>query len=45
VEKPLTEEDMEYLKLYMDDYNWKISFEGDFPLGYQVPMFLLKHVA
>jgi hypothetical protein len=29
----------------MDDYNWKIKFEGDFPPDYQVPMFLLKHAA
>jgi hypothetical protein len=45
VEKPLSEEDMEYLKLYMDDYDWKVRFEGDFPPGYKVPLFLLKHVA
>ena len=45
VEAPLSEEDTEYLQLYMDDYNWKIRFEGDFPPNYQVPLFLLKHAA
>jgi hypothetical protein len=43
VEAPLQEEDLEHLQYYMDDYNWKIRFEGDFPPNYQVPMFLLKH--
>jgi hypothetical protein len=43
VEAPLQEEDLEHLQYYMDDYNWKIRFEGDFPPDYQVPMFLLKH--
>jgi hypothetical protein len=45
VEAPLTEEDTEFLQLYMDDYDWKIRFEEDFPQDYQVPLFLLKHVA
>jgi hypothetical protein len=45
VEAPLTEEDTEYFQLYMEDYDWKIKFEGDFPPDYQVPMFLLKHAA
>jgi hypothetical protein len=45
VEAPLSEEDQEFMELYMDDYNWKVSFEGDFPPDYQVPFFLLKHVA
>jgi hypothetical protein len=43
VEAPLTEEDTEYFQLYMEDYEWKIKFEGDFPPDYQVPFFLLKH--
>jgi hypothetical protein len=29
----------------MDDYNWTIRFEGEFPKDYKVPMFLLKHAA
>jgi len=45
VEAPLTAEDTEYFQLYMEDYEWKIKFEGDFPQDYQVPLFLLKHVA
>jgi hypothetical protein len=45
VEKPLSDEDIEYLQLYMDDYDWKVRFEGDFPADYQIPFFLLKHVA
>ena len=45
VEAPLTEEDTEFLQLYMNDYDYKIRFEGDFPPDYQVPQFLLKNVA
>jgi hypothetical protein len=45
VEAPLDEEEIEHLQYFMDDYNWKIRFEGDFPPDYQVPLFLLKHVA
>jgi hypothetical protein len=45
VSKPLSEEDIEFLELYMDDYNWTIRFEGEFPKDYMVPLFLLKHVA
>ncbi len=45
VEKPLSEEDIEFLELYMEDYEWTIRFEGEFPPNYQVPLFLLKHVA
>ncbi|SHF88230.1 hypothetical protein [Flavisolibacter ginsengisoli] len=45
VEAPLTAEDTEYFQLYMEDYDWKIKFEGDFPTDYQIPLFLLKHVA
>jgi hypothetical protein len=45
VEAPLNEEEIEHLQYFMGDYNWKIRFEGDFPLNYQVPLFLLKHVA
>jgi hypothetical protein len=43
VQAPLNEEDIEFLHLYMDDYDWKIRFEGDFPPDYQIPLFLLKH--
>jgi hypothetical protein len=45
VEAPLNEEEIEHLQYFMGDYNWKIRFEGDFPKNYQVPLFLLKHVA
>src|SRR6476620_4690563 len=46
VEAPLlNEEDLEFLQYHMEDYDWKISFVGDFPPDYQVPFFLLKHVA
>ena len=43
VEAPLTAEDTEYFQLYMEDYDWKVKFEGDFPPDYQIPIFLLKH--
>jgi hypothetical protein len=43
VTAPLTAEDTEYFQLHMEDYDWKIKFEGDFPPDYQVPLFLLKH--
>jgi hypothetical protein len=43
VEAPLQEDDLEHLQHYMNDYDWKIRFEGNFPPDYQVPMFLLKH--
>ena len=39
VEAPLTEEDTEYFQLYMEDYEWKIKFEGDFPPDYQIGVF------
>src|SRR6476661_6580740 len=45
VTAPLNEEDTEYLQHYMNDYDWKIRFEGNFPPGYMIPFFLLKHVA
>jgi hypothetical protein len=45
VEAPLTIDDREFLLRYMDNYDWKVRFEGDFPPDYQVPLFLLKHVA
>ncbi len=45
VSKPLNEEELEFLELYMDDYDWTIRFEGEFPPNYQVPLFLLKHAA
>jgi hypothetical protein len=45
VTAPLNEEDTEYLQHYMNDYDWKIRFEGDFPPGYMIPFFLLKHAA
>jgi hypothetical protein len=43
VEAPLQEDDLEHLQHYMNDYDWKVRFEGDFSLDYQVPLFLLKH--
>jgi hypothetical protein len=45
VEAPIQEDDLENLQYYMDDYDWKIRFEGDFPEDYKIPWFLLKHVA
>jgi hypothetical protein len=45
VTAPLTAEDTEYFQLYMEDYDWKVRFEGDFAPDYQVPLFLLKHAA
>jgi hypothetical protein len=42
---PLSEEDIEYFKFYMDDIEWTIRFEGDFPEDYRIPLFMLKHVA
>jgi hypothetical protein len=45
VEAPIQEEDVEHLQYYMDDYDWKIRFEGDFPEDYKIPLFLLNHVA
>ena len=45
VQAPLSEEDKEHMQYYMNDYDWKVRFEGDFPPDYQVPLFLLKHVA
>jgi hypothetical protein len=45
VEAPLSDDDKEFMELYMNDYDWKVRFEGDFPPGYQVPLFLLKHAA
>jgi hypothetical protein len=43
VEAPLSEEDIEYLQLYMDDIEWTIRFEGEFPEDFRIPLFLLKH--
>ena len=43
VTAPLTAEDTEYFQLYMEDYDWKVKFEGDFSPDYQIPLFLLKH--
>jgi hypothetical protein len=45
VTAPLQQEDTEFLALYMDDYDWKVRFEGTFPEDYEVPLFLLKHAA
>ena len=45
VEAPLSEEDIEYFKLYMDDIEWTIRFEGEFPEDYRIPLFMLKHAA
>ena len=43
VSAPLSEEDIEYFKLYMDDIEWTIRFEGEFPEDYRIPLFMLKH--
>jgi hypothetical protein len=43
VSAPLSEEDIEYFKLYMDDIEWTIKFEGEFPEDYRIPLFMLKH--
>jgi hypothetical protein len=45
VQAPLSEEDKEHMQYYMNDYDWKVRFEGEFPPDYQIPLFLLKHVA
>jgi hypothetical protein len=45
VEAPFSEEDIEYLQLYMDDIEWTIRFEGEFPEDYRIPLFMLKNVA
>jgi hypothetical protein len=45
VEAPLSEEDKEHMQFYMNDYDWKVRLVGEFPPDYQVPFFLLKHVA
>jgi hypothetical protein len=45
VSAPLSEEDIEYFKLYMDDIEWTIKFEGTFPEDYRIPLFMLNHVA
>jgi hypothetical protein len=43
VEGPLSDDDREFMELYMNDYDWKVRFEGDFPPDYMIPLFLLKH--
>jgi hypothetical protein len=45
VEAPLSEEDKEHMQFYMNDYDWKVRFVGEFPPDYQIPFFLLKHAA
>jgi hypothetical protein len=45
VEAPLSEEDKEHMQFYMNDYDWKVRFVGEFPPDYQIPLFLLKHAA
>jgi hypothetical protein len=45
VEAPLQEDDLEHLQHYMNDYDWKVRFEGDFPPDHMIPFFLLRHVA
>ena len=37
-----SDEGQEFLQLYMDDYDWKIRFKGEFPPDYQVPFFCLS---
>jgi hypothetical protein len=43
VQAPLSDDDKEFMELYMNDYDWKVRFEGDFPPDYMIPFFLLKH--
>jgi hypothetical protein len=45
VEAPLSEEDKEHMQYYMNDYDWKVRFVGEFPPDYMIPLFLLKHAA
>jgi hypothetical protein len=45
VQAPLSEEDKEHMQFYMNDYDWKVKFPGEFPPDYMIPLFLLKHVA
>jgi hypothetical protein len=45
VQAPLSEEDKEHMQYYMNDYDWKVRFVGEFPPDYQIPFFLLKHAA
>jgi hypothetical protein len=45
VQAPLSEEDKEHMQFYMNDYDWKVKFEGNFPPNYLIPLFLLKHAA
>jgi hypothetical protein len=45
VEAPLSEEDKEHMQYYMNDYDWKVKFVGEFPPDYMIPLFLLKHAA
>jgi hypothetical protein len=45
VQAPLSDEDKEHMQYYMNDYDWKVRFEGDFPPDYMIPLFLLKHAA
>ena len=43
IEAPLSEEEEAYFQYYMEDYDWKVRFEGAFPPDYRVPMFFLQH--
>jgi hypothetical protein len=45
VQAPLSEEDKEHMQFYMNDYDWKVRFVGEFPPDYMIPLFLLKYVA
>jgi hypothetical protein len=45
VQAPLSEADKEHMQYYMNDYDWKVKFLGEFPPDYMIPLFLLKHVA
>jgi hypothetical protein len=45
VQAPLSEEDKEHMQFYMNDYDWKVRFVGEFPPDYMIPLFLLKHAA
>jgi hypothetical protein len=45
VQAPLNVEDKEHMQFYMNDYDWKVRFVGEFPPDYMIPLFLLKHAA
>jgi len=43
IEAPLSEDEEAFFQYYMEDYDWKVRFEGVFPPDYRVPLFFLQH--